>query len=122
MTSMSLHRHIVAAAALALLAPVGAAYAQQDLKPLQAEVEAIKQQVSRLQPDLSGAQTPSTPQTPQPPPRPPQQQRESLRPEFAPFSSTRALPAQAPSADESASEADAERSRAAPRRPRHRRD
>jgi hypothetical protein len=82
MTSMSFRRHIVAAAALALFAPFGAAYAQQDLKPLQADVDNLKQQVSRLQADLSAAQpAPPPPQSqPAPPPRRVAPQRRPGRP------------------------------------------
>jgi hypothetical protein len=67
---MLFNRHLIAAAVLALLGSLQAAHAQQDLKPLQADVDNLKQQVSRLQADLSAAKSTKTSQTPDKPSRP----------------------------------------------------
>ena len=56
------------ALALALTVLVAPSSAQQDLKPLQAEVDNLKQQVSRLSADLAAAK--SSDSTPQPPRNP----------------------------------------------------
>jgi hypothetical protein len=61
-------RTFVAAFALALAVLVAPSSAQQDLKPLQAEIDNMKQQVSRLQADLSAAKESKL--TPQPPKNP----------------------------------------------------
>ena len=52
---MTFHRRFAAAFALALVfaGTLPAAHAQQDLKPLQADVDNLKQQVSRLQAGLA---------------------------------------------------------------------
>ena len=67
---MPLNRNLAAAVALALLGSLQAAHAQQDLKPLQADVDNLKQQVSRLQSDLAAAKSAKPSQTPEKPTRP----------------------------------------------------
>lgn len=62
-------RAYLAAFALALIVLVVPSSAQQDLKPLQADVDNLKQQVSRLQADLAAAKEPVTPQPPKNPSR-----------------------------------------------------
>jgi outer membrane murein-binding lipoprotein Lpp len=67
---MTVHRPLAAAFALALVfaGSLPAAHAQQDLKPLQADVDNLKQQVSRLQSDLSAAKSPALATKPAPSP------------------------------------------------------
>lgn len=67
---MQIRRQIAMAAALVMFGSFATAHAQQDLKPLQADVDALKPQVSRLQTDLSLGQPKNPPpQTPTKPTR-----------------------------------------------------
>jgi hypothetical protein len=68
---MPVHRQIAIAAALAAFGSFSTAHAQQDLKPLQAETENLKQQVSRLptNPPVVQPKTPPKPQSPTKPTR-----------------------------------------------------
>jgi len=61
---VQLKRQIAIAAALVLFGSFATAHAQQDLKPLQADVDALKQQNSKLNAELPKDPSPQQPTKP----------------------------------------------------------